>query len=109
MTVEFGGRAIVAKSRIRLEIIFDRLEAKIAILLDLEKPFLLSNTKLHISRRLRRPYKVMFELVIIVVVLLHIVVNNVILLFSRVERTILSGNRLERFSKVFAAKLSARA
>jgi hypothetical protein len=96
MTVEFGGRAIVAKSRIRLEIIFDRLEAKIAILLDLEKPFLLSNTKLHISRRLRRPYKVMFELVIIVVVLLHIVVNNVILLFSRVERTILSGNRLAR-------------
>jgi hypothetical protein len=38
----------------------------------------------------------MFNFVIIAVVLLHIVVNNVILLFSRVKRTILSGNRLAR-------------
>jgi hypothetical protein len=72
------------------------LEAEIAILLDLENPFLLFDTRLYTSRRLLRPYNIMFEFVIIVVVLLHIVVNNVILLFSRVERTILSGNRLAR-------------
>lgn len=65
-----------------------------AIILDLERPFLLSNTRLYASRRLLKLYPVMLEFVIIVVVLLQIIVNNVILLFSRVERTILSGNRL---------------
>ena len=72
------------------------LEAEMAIHLDFDKLFLVVNTGLYTARRPLKPNKVVFKSVSIMVVLLHIVVNNVILLFSRVERTILSGNRLAR-------------
>lgn len=42
-----------------------------AILLDLEKLFLVSNTRLYTTRRLLKPYKIVLKFVIIVVVLLH--------------------------------------
>ena len=67
-----------------------------AILLDFEILFLLSNTSLYVSQRFPKPYTIVFAFLIIVVVLLHILASIVILLLSHVERTILSGNRLAR-------------
>jgi hypothetical protein len=72
------------------------LEAEMAILLDFESLFLLSNTSLYVSQRLPKPYTIVFAFLIIAVVLLHILASIVILLLSHVERTILSGNGLAR-------------
>ena len=73
-----------------------------AILLDLEILFLLSNTILYVSQSLPKTCTIVFAYAIVVVVLLHILTNNVILLLSYVERTILSGNRLARLLRTIA-------
>ena len=73
-----------------------------AILLDLEILFLLSNTRLYVFQWLPKPCTRLFAFVIIVVVLLHVPANNVLLLLSHVERTILSGNRLARLLRTIA-------
>jgi hypothetical protein len=53
------------------------LEAEMAMLLDLERPVLLSNTRLYKFQRLLTSCKVVFKFVTIVVVLLHTVENNI--------------------------------
>ena len=71
-----------------------------AILLDLEILFLLSNTRLYVFQRLPKPYIRLFAFVIIMVILLYVLVNIILLLISYVERTILSGNKLARLLRI---------
>ena len=61
------------------------LEAEIAILLDFESLFLLSNTSLYVSQRLPKSYIIVFAFLIIVVILLYILISIIILLLSYIK------------------------